>query len=220
MFIWMASLAFIITGNEIEHDARVGVYHSQTLDGIKFNEAEYFYIDSLPQLDIAHYATNTKHRTHTGRNDVSTTHYYTGCYVAPFRGFGDVFNVVEYEYSQSAKISSFKQYEEEIYENFQKEFDEMCDGIKPTVNSHLFKLLPHESDSYYYIAIDNAYLRDTIYHGITYSYRAVALTPVKNDQMPRWTDKLPLVFVFMAIYFLILLLGYTGSKTVPFQEDE
>ena len=221
LFILMASAAFIMTGNDIEHDARTDVYHSRTLDGLKFNEAEYFYIDSLPQIDIAHYGTYIERRVYSVSRFFDTTYFYTGCYVAPFRGFGDVFYVVTAASERSREYVPLpsKYIEEKTYANFEKGFDEMCEGIKPTFNNHLFQLLPHESKSCYYFAIDNAYERDTVNHGITYSYRAVALAPVKNDQMPRWTDKFPLLFLWLVFYFLFLLMVYTGSKTVSLIEN-
>lgn len=222
LFIWMASAAFILIGNVIEHDARADVHHSKTLDGLTFNEAEYFHIDSLPQLNKARWARNTKYNSYSKARGLGREHSYTGCYVAPFRGFGDVFYVVEHEYSRSTNnVPIPSEYtKEEIYENFQKEFNIMCDTIKPTVNAHLFQRLRPESDSYFWRAIDYSYLEDPIYNGISHSYRAVVLTPVKNGQMPRWTDKLPLAIILLALYFLLLLMVYTGSKTVPFWEDE
>lgn len=219
LFIMLFSFIFICALNEMEHHARAKVQYSQTLDGLTFNEAEYFYFESPLAIDTARSGQDIKADSYSTSRGTATEHSYKGYYVAPFCGHDSVFYAQEYMYSRSVSKIPWpsKLTRPDVWNKFYTQFNVMCDNMSPTTSNHLFRRIYPEKDDYYWSALGYSYAKDSICHPINEIHKSIVLTPLENDRMPRWTDILPLiVFFFLPFYILMLIFDFGCSKTAPY----
>ncbi len=210
------SLTFILWGNDVEHDARAKMFHAKSFAGLTFEEAEYLYIDNPSSIDTARYGQDIKFDSFSHNRGFSRDHVFTGYYVAPFIGYDSVFFALEHRFERSVSTLPLpqKNSHHKTWTEFSKEFNELESDIIPNFSGHLFQRLRPEDDSNYWVALGYSYMKDSICHPMNEIHESVILTPVKDDRMPRWTDRMPIILgFFLPFYFLWFIFIFGTSKT-------
>lgn len=205
--IWLFSWIFITIGATIEHDARMEVYQSNTLDEISFKKGdEYYHIDQVGTLDTIngekYIVYEELHLTHQ-----SPKHSFRGYYVVPFTNRKSVFYTIKF----MREYPTNRYTEKESRKMFNQAFQDSVSRINPIVGNHLFqRILPQarDYDNYCINASFSSFSQKYDYAGIE-----AIFSPAENDRKPRWYDELLKYASCIVLYILVLIFGFGTCKT-------
>lgn len=215
----VASTFYISVFMGMVHDIAADVYHARSLDGLTFNEAEYFYIDNPGKIDTTRLGHDEYRRENHSSRSFFTDIICTGYFVAPFCGHDSVFYAMSYSYGRIISPFDESEKEKEIWKNFEQLTEETRKGIKPVISNHLFHRIRPVSDSGFWTAAEysyfpkgssfwtapeyNYFLEDSVSQDMKIIHRSVFLCPVEDDVMPHWFDSLPkLLGIFLIVSLL------------------